>query len=502
MPYLSTAEKSFFAENGYLVRHDLVSREQIDRAVDALWTGIDADRTCPETWINAKARSPIPGNHPAIRSTIVDAPVGAVMKELVGPELVVAEGPNPAMVYPTGDDNWSPPGGHLDGYYTPNNSMAEGTVKHNAVCATLYLAERRAPRRLFHRLARIPPEGDRIFQDPLAAQHPGRLAARRHGDRRGGADRRSRRYGLHLARFNVPLRFEELQQTDPHGIARPLHPPRRQRHPLRNPRRSVGGLGGNRRMRLTCSPTVCPELNLPAALDFVGKAGFRRIELYRDYTACTPVEDDYTVPMVRDELDARGVELTGFNIRPLTGRKADSDERDLPYNIRQVEWDILLGRALRLTSVNLRGGAPTDEALVDLVFGVNQLLETLPDMVLNLGNARGTRLEGLGDFQTVLTHLHDRAHVLLNTGQLLSAGEKPAAFAEALAGRIGRVHLRDQQGDKPVPFGQGDLALLELLEVLRQAGYDGELVVELEGVDWDEPLAATIAAREYVESLL
>ena len=139
---------------------------------------------------------------------------------------------------------------------------------------------------------------------------------------------------------------------------------------------------------------------------------------------------------------------------------------------------------------------------MDLVFGVNQLLETLPDMVLNLGNARGTRLEGLGDFQTVLTHLHDRAHVLLNTGQLLSAGEKPAAFAEALAGRIGRVHLRDQQGDTPVPFGQGDLALLELLEVLRQAGYDGELVVELEGVDWDEPLAATIAAREYVESLL
>ena len=35
-------------------------------------------------------------------------------------------------------------------------------------------------------------------------------------------------------------------------------------------------------------------------------------------------------------------------------------------------------------------------------------------------------------------------------------------FAEALAGRIGLVHLRDQQGGKPVPFGEGELPFAEL----------------------------------------
>ena len=75
-------------------------------------------------------------------------------------------------------------------------------------------------------------------------------------------------------------------------------------------------------------------------------------------------------------------------------------------------------------------------------------------------------------------------------------------FAEALAGCIGLVHLRDQQGEKPVPFGEGELPFAELFELLANSGYDGPLVVELEEVDWDEPLSAAIAARQYVEALL
>ena len=255
-------------------------------------------------------------------------------------------------------------------------------------------------------------------------------------------------------------------------------------------------------MLLTCSTTVCPELPLKEALAFVREAGFSRIELFRAYTESTPVHPDLSVRLVRQYLRQAGVELSGFNIRNLTGRKADSDERNLAYNLRQLEWDINLARALGLQSVNLKGGARTDEALEDLREGLSKLLQRFANMTFNLANHLGNRLQELADYQAVLKGLDERARVLLDTGHLLASGGDITAFAQALAGRIGLVHLRDQQGAKPVPFGQGELPFEPLLRLLHQVGYQGYLVIELAEVDWGEPLAATIAGRRYVEDLL
>ena len=255
-------------------------------------------------------------------------------------------------------------------------------------------------------------------------------------------------------------------------------------------------------MQLVFSPTLCPDALLPAFLDLATAAGFTHLELFRAHTQSTPVHEDWSVPMVRDTIAATGLTLAGFNIRDLTGRKADSDERDLNYNLRQLEWDIHLGRALGLKEMNTKGGARTDEARDDLIEGVNQLLENIPDLILNLGNQKGHRLQNLADYQTIFPQLPDRARILLDTGHLLTANEPILPFAEALAARIGLVHLRDQQGAKPVPFGQGDLPFEDLLEILNNAEYQGYLVIELENVDWANPLPAAIAAREYVENLL
>ena len=255
-------------------------------------------------------------------------------------------------------------------------------------------------------------------------------------------------------------------------------------------------------MHLVFSPTLCPTLLLPEMLDLAKAAGFSRVELFRAYTESTPVHRDWSVPLVRTALAQADLALAGFNIRNLTGRKADSDERNLAYNLRQLEWDIHLGRALGVKAMNAKGGTRTDEALSDLVEGVNALLENIPDIALNLGNHQGNRLQGLADYQAIMPELPKRARVLLDTGHLLSVGEPIMPFAEALAGRIGLVHLRDQQGEKPVPFGEGELPFAELFGLLQDSGYDGPLVVELEEVHWDEPLLAAIAARQYAETLL
>ena len=131
-------------------------------------------------------------------------------------------------------------------------------------------------------------------------------------------------------------------------------------------------------MELVFSPTHCPPALLPEATDLAKRSGFDRIELFRTWTQSTPVHPDWSVRMVRDHLDQTGLTLTGLNIRNMTGRKADSDERNLPYNLRQIEWDIHLARALRLTSANIKGGDRTDEGLEDLIEGTNTLLERIP----------------------------------------------------------------------------------------------------------------------------
>ena len=94
------------------------------------------------------------------------------------------------------------------------------------------------------------------------------------------------------------------------------------------------------------------------------------------------------------------------------------------------------------------------------------------------------------------------AKVLIDTGHLLTSREDVMGFAEGVIDRVGLVHLRDQKGDTPVAFGEGDLPLKELISLLKGSGYAGELVIEMEKVTWADPVAATIQARETVEALL
>lgn len=255
-------------------------------------------------------------------------------------------------------------------------------------------------------------------------------------------------------------------------------------------------------MNLSFSTTVCPKAELPEALEICKAAGFDKIELFRTWTESSPVHDNTSVPMVRDRLKNAGVTLTGLNIRNITGRKADSDERDLGYNLRQISWDMHLAKALGLNTANTKGGQRTDEALEDLIEGVNSLLDRFDGFTLNLGNHAGNRLQGLEDYKAVMPNVNERAKVLLDSGHLLTAGEDIIEFATEFADRIGLVHLRDQKGDTPVPFGEGDLPFEELIAILKGAGYDGTLVVELEKVTWGEPAESVAAAREYIEQIL
>ena len=141
MPHLTAADKTFFKENGYLIKRDVLTEDQIGAAQDALWQGIEAKRADPATWIGAGPRVPVQSSHPAIRATLHESSAFTMAEELVGKDRLGAGGsPGPHLVFPTGDDEWSlPEHGHLDGYYTPTNGVPEGTVGSFHVGASIYV---------------------------------------------------------------------------------------------------------------------------------------------------------------------------------------------------------------------------------------------------------------------------------------------------------------------------------------------------------------------------
>jgi hypothetical protein len=136
MSHLTLEDKAFFKENGYLIKRGVLSDAQVQAARDALWEGIDR----PETWVQAGPRVPCPGSHPAIRATVQESPVFAMMEEMVGQGQLNSGGAGPHLVFPAGDDEWSASThGHLDGYYTPTNGVPEGTVGYMTINVTIYV---------------------------------------------------------------------------------------------------------------------------------------------------------------------------------------------------------------------------------------------------------------------------------------------------------------------------------------------------------------------------
>lgn len=141
MAYLSEADKTFFKENGYLIKHDLLTEKQHQDALNVVWKNLDCEREDPKSWINAGPNHPRIGAEPAIRATLYETPVFPMAEELVGHgKLNDGTNPGPHFRYPTGETDWEmPKHGHLDGYYTPTNGVPEGTVGRFQVGASFYL---------------------------------------------------------------------------------------------------------------------------------------------------------------------------------------------------------------------------------------------------------------------------------------------------------------------------------------------------------------------------
>ena len=142
MSLLTSDEIESFKREGFILKHDVLTEDQIHAAVEMVWDHMEVDRGDPSSWIGGGPITLPCASEPAISTTLHESPIFAMAEELVGEDrLAKATHPSPHMNYPTGED-WSPPEvGHLDGYYTPTNGVPEGTVGKFFVGVSCYINE-------------------------------------------------------------------------------------------------------------------------------------------------------------------------------------------------------------------------------------------------------------------------------------------------------------------------------------------------------------------------
>lgn len=89
-----------------------------------------------------------------------------------------------------------------------------------------------------------------------------------------------------------------------------------------------------------------------------------------------------------------------------------------------------------------------------------------------------------------------------DTAHLAAGGGDPAALVRRYPDRLRHVHLKDIALEtlEFLPLGQGDLDFPDILQAVREAGYDSWVVVELDTYNGDPRKAAEIS-RAYLTEL-
>jgi inosose dehydratase len=90
-----------------------------------------------------------------------------------------------------------------------------------------------------------------------------------------------------------------------------------------------------------------------------------------------------------------------------------------------------------------------------------------------------------------------------DTAHLAAGGADPAAIIRKYPERIRHVHLKDLRKDpfSFLPLGQGELDFPDIVQAIKESGYDSWLMVELDEYDGD-PRAAAEISRKYLQELL
>ncbi len=212
---------------------------------------------------------------------------------------------------------------------------------------------------------------------------------------------------------------------------------------------------------------------LKAMLDDIAAAGFAGVE-----TNYISVERSFAdpAPMIA-EFGRRKLSLIGLHMG-IPWNNASRMEAALAV----FETVVQGVTALKGTHVVISGEASGD-ALKRKCETLEKLSRRTREAGIRLAvhNHTEEALEDWKEFRYLLAHTGKDVWLLVDAGHAIMARQDPWLLLREHGGRIAGIHLRDRLPEKPVLMGQGQLNLADLGRAVKDARWNGWLIVELEG---------------------
>jgi L-ribulose-5-phosphate 3-epimerase len=207
----------------------------------------------------------------------------------------------------------------------------------------------------------------------------------------------------------------------------------------------------------------------------------------------------------------RPLDLLGYDLTPVSlSAHSDLTTREgLEHGLRAVAWAAENGIPIVNTAVG--GHASVDESEAAFLANIGPLADAAEAAGVTLtleihGDLMGSGARTLGLLERIG---RDSVKVNYDTGNVWHyTGERAEDDLPLIVDRLAHVHLKDTRGGVGVwdfpALGEGDVDFRRILQILRDAGYEGPLSVEIEfqGEPWPPLAEVTDAMRRSREHLL
>jgi len=254
-------------------------------------------------------------------------------------------------------------------------------------------------------------------------------------------------------------------------------------------------------MKLSCSTCCIPKYDLDGALNLFSSAGYKYFETFTTWTGGQLDAHKVDRERVKQVLSKYEITLSSLNIESFIAEEDDKFQKRIERQKRNIQWAIELG----CQRINFKGGKRTEDNMIALIRGIRELADYCAELPVELclGNHHGNRNEQIEDLDRIFSEIdYPNVGVLVDIGHYHSSQVDIPALITKYAEKIKLVHTKDQIGRQSVAFGTGEIDNPDLLKMLRDLGYDGFVVVEIEVKDAENTPKYIKEARVYLQQVL
>lgn len=236
-------------------------------------------------------------------------------------------------------------------------------------------------------------------------------------------------------------------------------------------------------MQLGVSTSCYFPLETEASLAHLAAAGVGHAELFLN-TLCET--EPAFVAQLRTQCEASGMDIVAFH--PFTSGMeplyfASAYPRRVADGIKLYRKLFACAESLGAQIFTMHGDAktnPVDFSYYCENFAILSEIAMEYGLTLCQENVVRCKSGSVENIRRMRELLGDKVHFTLDVKQAVRSGEDPFDMLEAMAGRIGHVHLSDHTAQQDcLPPGQGDLDCAAFLNRLQTTGFNGNIIVEL-----------------------